>query len=109
MAKLHGAVKSTFSVAVVYTPSMDTRPELMGEPVSFQGVFEEAREVEKVMGRGLEIGYLRPMVEFIPEDLGISPLAGDLVVVGGVSYEVLEPQESLGKMTLLILERQVTS
>ena len=98
---------SMFGVPVIYTPSLETRMELGGIPITIEGVFDERRETVSLMGAGgLDAVIPRPVVEIQLSELGIEPMAGDEVTVGGVSYRVQEVQPTGNSLAILVLVQQ---
>ena len=100
---------ATFGVPVIYTPSMETRMELGGTPITLGGIFDEKWENVTLMGtNGVDAVVPHPVVEIKVADLGIDPMAGDEVVVDGVIYRILDVQlDGKGMMALLHLVQVV--
>jgi hypothetical protein len=98
---------SMFGVPVIYTPSLETRMELGGIPITIEGVFDERRETVSLMGAGgLDAVVPRPVVEIQLAELGIEPMVGDEVTVGALSYRVQEVQPTGGGLAILVLVQQ---
>ncbi|MBF0437448.1 MAG: hypothetical protein HQL77_19085 [Magnetococcales bacterium] len=97
---------ATFSVPVVYTPSLENRMELGGTPINLVGIFDEKREVVSLMGSdGMDAVIPRSVLEIRIADLGIEPMAGDDVTIDGMPYRVFEVQPNGDGLVILILNR----
>ncbi|MBF0214560.1 MAG: hypothetical protein HQM00_13530 [Magnetococcales bacterium] len=101
------ACVATFGIPVVYTPSLENRMELGGVPITLTGIFDEKREIVSLMGDGgMDAVIPRSVLEVGLAELGIEPMAGDDVAIGGLSYRILEVQSTTGGVAVLILNRQ---
>ncbi|MBF0625841.1 MAG: hypothetical protein HQL82_13660 [Magnetococcales bacterium] len=103
---LHSACRDTFGVPISYIPSLKNRPLLGGVAHDLTGIFDEARETVSLMGGGsggMETVVPRPVVELRQADISITPMEGDTVVVGEISYRILEVQpDGLGAVVLVL-------
>ncbi|MBF0108757.1 MAG: hypothetical protein HQL76_06240 [Magnetococcales bacterium] len=97
---------ATFSIPVVYTPSLENRMELGGMPINLVGIFDEKREIVSLMGNGgLDVVIPRAVLEIKISDLGIEPMAEDDVTIDGVPYRVFEVQPDGKDLAILVLNR----
>ncbi|HAT48865.1 MAG TPA: hypothetical protein DCS88_00835 [Alphaproteobacteria bacterium] len=98
---------NTFSVPVVYTPSLKNGTKLAGTPINLMGIFDEKRETISLMGGGdMDAVIPRSVLEIRIADLGTNPMAGDDVSINGVPYRVLEVQPDGMGLAVLMLNRQ---
>ncbi len=105
---IQSACRDAFGVLVAYIPSVEKRPELGGVVRELTGIFDEARETVSLMGGGsggMDAVGPRPVVELRETDLTITPLEGDTVVIGDVSYRILEALPDGQGAVVLILNR----
>ena len=100
---------ATFGVPVVYTPSVDSRPEFGGQPIQLLGIFDAKRQTDPMMGGfsngGVEIGFTHSAVEIMVSDLGINPMTGDGVLINGMTYQVLDVQPDGKGMAVLVIDQ----
>ena len=94
ISDLQEVCRDTFGVPVSYIPSVEKRPGLGGAAIAISGIFDDSRETVNVMsgggGGGMDAVIPRPVVEIRIADLGIDPMEGDEVVVGGATYRIID-------------------
>ncbi len=106
LALMNRSCLATFSVPVVYTPSLENRMELGGTPINLVGIFDEKREIVSLMGGdGMDAVIPRSVLEIQLSALGIAPMAGDDVTIDGVLYRIFEVQPNGKDLAVLILNR----
>ena len=105
---LQSACRDTFGVPISYIPSVEKRPLLGGVAHDLTGIFDEDRETVSLMGGGsggMETVVPRPVVELRQADISITPMEGDTVMVGEISYRILEVQPDGQGVVVLVLNR----
>lgn len=102
---------ATFGVPVVYTPSLDKRPEFGGAPITLVGIFDQKREIVALGGSGgMDAIAIHSVVEIRLSDLIITgevidPMEGDDMTISGLTYRVLDVQPDGKGLAVLILNR----
>ena len=108
ISDLQEACRDTFGTSVRYIPSVEKRPGLGGEAIEITGVFDDHRETINLMaggGGGMETVIPRPVVEIRLADLGIDAQEGDEVMIGDITYRILDVQADGHGAAVLVLNR----
>lgn len=109
LQQVNRSCMATFGVPVVYRPALRNRPEMGEQPLDVVGIFDERHSTFTLSGAGeggFETIVPRTTLELRSSDLGFEPLAGDTVMVDGVSYQVTDVQPDSRGASVLFLTRE---
>jgi len=96
LADMDETCRDEFQTSASYSPKAG------GGPISLNVIFDPAREV--VSPGELDILASMPVVELISDDLGVTPVVGDTLVVESENYTVLDAVSPRVGIYVLILE-----